>query len=150
MLKTPSEQLFYNHPVFCLFQIKKFRFSEIQLIYDGHRDGRTDRYTLFKRCEDASNEIVQIGPKRGCSHETSTAGVHQMRLLRCWSLMIVSIFVVIVVFVVAVVFVVDVVVSHLKSLHPQNPQFLWFRNNTGPTEGWTDGQLNGQTDTISY
>ena len=85
-----------------------------------------------------------------------------MRLLRCWSLMIVTIFVVvvfvvvvvvvfvvIVVFVVAVVFVVDVVISHLKSLHPQNPQFLWFRNNTGPTEGWTDGQLNGQTDTIS-
>ena len=63
---------------------------------------------------------------------------------------VVVVFVVIVVFVVAVVFVVDVVVSHLKSLHPQNPQFSWFRNNTGPTEGWTDGQLNGQTDTISY
>ena len=53
------------------------------------------------------------------------AGVHQMRLLRRHSLII--------------VINVVVIVGHLKSFQPQKQRFSSFKNNTEQTDGPTDG-----------
>ena len=64
---------------------------------------------------------------------TSTAGVHQMRLLRRHSFIII----IIVVVVVVVVVVIDVV-GHSKSFLPQKERFSSFENNMEQTDGRTD------------
>ena len=62
--------------------------------------------------------------------ETSTAGVHQMRLPRRHSFL----------FIVVVI----VVVGHWKSFQPQKQRFSSFKHNTGQTDGRTDGPTDGR------
>jgi len=54
-----------------------------------------------------------------------TAGVHRMRPFCRHSFIII---------------VIVVVVSHSKSFQPRKPRFLSFENNTGPSDGRTDGR----------
>ena len=67
---------------------------------------------------------------------TSTAGVHQMRPFCRHSFIIIIIIDVVVV----------IVVSHLKSFQPQNSRFPSFKNNTGRTDGRTDGPKDRRMD----
>ena len=60
---------------------------------------------------------------------TSTAGVHQMRLLRRHSFIIIIIII--------------VVVGHLKSFQPQKPPFSLFENNSGQTDRRTNQPTDG-------
>ena len=68
---------------------------------------------------------------RGTCLMISTAGVHQMRLLRRRSFIIIIILVV-------------VIVGHLKSLRPQKPRFSSIENKTERTDGRTNGRTDGQ------
>ena len=64
-------------------------------------------------------------------HETSTAGVHKMRLLHRHSLF-------------------HWLWHHTMNFYPQKRPNSSFENNTGRTYGRTDGQTDRRTDTTSY
>ena len=74
-----------------------------------------------------------------CLRKTSTAGVHQMRLLHRHSLY-------------------HFLWCHLMTFYPQKRPYLSFENNAGQTDlrtygrtyGPTDGRTDGRTDTTSY
>ena len=74
---------------------------------------------------------------------TSTAGVHQMRLLRRHSFIIIMIIVVVDVFI-------DVV-GDLKSLHPQTPRFCGSKiSRDGRTDRLKDERTDQRTITTPY
>ena len=80
---------------------------------------------FFDRCGKwipLSGSSSMFGYKR-----TSTAGVHQMRLLHHYSKIIV------------IIVIVVVVVGHLKSLHPQKSKMIRDHPTDGRTGGRTDG-----------
>ena len=60
-------------------------------------------------------------------------GVHQMRPF-CRHL-----------FIIIIIIVVVVIVGNLKYFQPQKPRFPSFENNTGPSDGRTDGLMDGRT-----
>ena len=64
----------------------------------------------------------------------------------CRHSFIIIIIIAVVITVIIIIVVVITVVGHLKSFLPQKQQFSLFENNTGQTDGYSDGW----TDTTSY
>ena len=71
--------------------------------------------------------------KSSARDKTGTMGVQKMQLLLWHSFIMIIIIVVVVI----------VVVGHLKSFLPQKQQIFSFKNNTGPKDRRTDGQMDG-------